>query len=1241
MRRFAGVFAFFFAALVATGEIVVNPSDTTVTPGVWCGNFASAKSYAENNDCPMVLFWGKDGCDHCATLKSYLGTQAGLNWAASKNTTVFCLVEGTQTGADRDPNQGARDFAMGWNGQSAELMYTPFVCFYWPSRKTTRFSGWSGSQSDPTMTLSEFQSRYDDFVKDIVIEGSFASLPFGDYPCDRLEAIVGETTYVDVPVVRTNALNKTASAKVRFTSGLSSTDVSVSWAVDEKMKFARYQLPADVAVGNQITVELVDTNAKTLATRHIWCLAEAENSPKNPYWIGEKTTDTLAWGEWSMDLDVVTNKVTAWNAAHPGDRAYAMMFVGGSTWCPDCAMAEANFFSKQAFKDWAETHKVVFGILDIPNNPQAENAWPSQLRYESNRTSDAFVTLRGTAPADENERYQSGAGYLSRHSVAYTDALNIAERNAFLMGHDTLHGGWNRPERSNKNRTGVPVLILLRGDGTIAARWNRFSDVGPSAYHDGYLRRFEEMMALVDEQQEESNDDKSTTRETLATGDVVAATVSSVDQGDVYALSGFVTDDTVRLSVADGDCAPLKVSVIDGVSGTTVASATGTPKEGFVLLHKLGSSNYFVKIAPETIADGKDFGYTNLTSSVCSYSLSSKRVTSGGEIGFVASATNVYESCGTVALAVSRTRGSFGTASVKVKLVGKTGEGVDSRIAWTDTTLAWADGESGAKTAVLTILDDKTVRHDLQLTFALEELKGEAEDLTLTTDAMTVNVYDDEVFGIPAYRFVQVDERRPIASYVKDDTVTVDLASGKVPDGIVVTERDGQLRVTGTVSGAAGSYLAVYRIVCEGYGHTPTQEDMTLEFTVTDYDFAADIPSLATTRTHDNLPKIVQDGDVSLVAGLLTITVPANGQLSAKYVTQGQSFAYASEGWKTFDRDGGTLTAELFRTDDSKEILSVTLTKTGGTVQFADPVAAGTLTFALPAEIWPEGAGAYRGQYTVQLPQTNIVDGLGKDARAGAAYMALRMNSESAVAAGRMLYAGVLPNGRSFYACRTLAPDCCSVSSAVLPFYHYSDTKTSGYVFSGGLNILANAESLYKVWHWSVTENWTCVWAQNDAAGHESAFNVYGGYYDQDEIYDRFQEDFSGQLANFAFQVESHEIESGRYGSGASFAPVRAEITSDNTVRLVDDVANPHEVELSFSKETGVVSGNLYLPFEGEDVAVTFRGIVLPGWQGCGTCTTGSYVERPWAAGACSFSDRFKTIGAFRNGCAVSFDRVQ
>ena len=105
--------------------------------------------------------------------------------------------------------------------------------------------------------------------------------------------------------------------------------------------------------GQQITLELHNSTNGTLgavvATSHITAV-KSENSQKNPVGIGEKKAEELEWGEWTMDLDVALQKVRDYNsstgeatsgggssllnAASSKDRAYTLLMLAGSLWCP-------------------------------------------------------------------------------------------------------------------------------------------------------------------------------------------------------------------------------------------------------------------------------------------------------------------------------------------------------------------------------------------------------------------------------------------------------------------------------------------------------------------------------------------------------------------------------------------------------------------------------------------------------------------------------------------------------------------------------------------------------------------------------------------------------------------------------------------------------------------------------------------------------------------------------------------
>ena len=79
-------------------------------------------------------------------------------------------------------------------------------------------------------------------------------------------------------------------------------------------------------------------------------------------------------------------------------------------------------------------------------------------------------------------KMRSGLGYLTRKNVSDTEAAEVLERNHKLVRDMTANGGFNRIEDNKPNRTGVPIFVLLRKNGTVAGRFTKFATTSPMRY---------------------------------------------------------------------------------------------------------------------------------------------------------------------------------------------------------------------------------------------------------------------------------------------------------------------------------------------------------------------------------------------------------------------------------------------------------------------------------------------------------------------------------------------------------------------------------------------------------------------------------------------------------------------------------------------------------------------------------------------------------------------------------------
>jgi len=570
----------------------INASSGAVVPGEWNASVTAGKVYAEANNMPMLAIFGSKFCSHCHALQTACNTERFKAWVADmKPVMVFGMDENTKKFCKPD-----------------DSVSLPFVAIYWPkpdgSNVYVRFTGMMGympSKEGNTLEEQLINSCNKYFGAYSTLTGLEYIAFTNVYANARLEAEAGTTVYVDVPLARDAFLLGRFGTNV-FTAtykGLPLVDKTIVWDADKVAMPVRVEIPAGVAPGDEIDLVLKSAEGEERSSTKIFVVDEAENSTKNPFFVGEKTADELGYGEWTMDLDVALEKYKANADSH------IMAVASGSLWCPDCVMTDGHVLETEEFKKWAVDNKVILVDIDVPNFPNTTNS-ACLLTRVVGRTSDGYISGRGTLATNELERYQSGAGYLSRHMISDEAATKVLERNRSLVGRNTLNGGWNNPDRANQNRTGIPNFFALDRNGSLIGTFERFDVYGPtnSLSNAEYLRRFSELIAT----EEGGNFGDFSNRCWQTTGDsydgsgTVSATLSSLDLIDVYqftaskraaelqtvAVSGL--DATVEITVS-------LISVSDG-EATTVDTVTGMLSQGVSVSGTMTPNEvYYLKIA--------------------------------------------------------------------------------------------------------------------------------------------------------------------------------------------------------------------------------------------------------------------------------------------------------------------------------------------------------------------------------------------------------------------------------------------------------------------------------------------------------------------------------------------------------------------------------------------------------------------------------------------------------------------
>lgn len=596
---------------LATGSLFAAASaDGEPQIGVWHGSAIKVKAKADEEHIPVVIVLHQFSCSNCAKFESAVMQSAQFkNWMANR---PYLFADGySSRGTWTSTEQLA--FAS-WVG----LGPMPCVCGYWLKKDGTLVGGKSTMFQGSGYTVQYYLDYFDNLFKGYTPEGSYDGATFAvtaDSPGNRLEAESG-TTSIRVPLTREGMAAATQKMEISA-PGKTTQKVDVVWAKDQTEQTVTIgSFNTDwFQAGKDVTLRFRNKNDEVASELAIPCLT-TENSASNPDFTG-----CSDYGVWTMDLEAAKAKV----AAEKAGQAYTLLSVQGSLWCPDCANVERNFLDLKdkgvnRFAKWAKEKRIALVSVDIPvfsGSAPGEYSYPTLLSTKAAATTlvrnregepgkfDDYPAISGGDPALTQPVVRSGLGYLTRKNVSDEEAAARLRENQQLVQTDVSrktdagHYGVHLGEDGSAFRTGVPIFVLLKKDGTVAARMTRWASVSPmqndasgkniaDAAFDNYIKRFEEMISIATGEHkdatEPANNAPAGAVSFQANGGETSGEISHTDFTDTFRLAGVGGNALQKVTVKGESAAVVTVSFVStnaqGQISDPIASASGPLNAG-------------------------------------------------------------------------------------------------------------------------------------------------------------------------------------------------------------------------------------------------------------------------------------------------------------------------------------------------------------------------------------------------------------------------------------------------------------------------------------------------------------------------------------------------------------------------------------------------------------------------------------------------------------------------------------
>ena len=771
-------------------------SNGPIVPGEWNSSFSRGMAYANEYKVPMLVFWSSVGCGNCGNMRRSCNLDDFVEWQTQRQIVMIF---------DETPGSSAKSFAKNPSGKF------PYMAVYWPKEDgtatTNRFSGLAASMPAPQRDENgnvrslamQLAASVDMFIEGYS-SGDFAGGSFvaDEYEGNRLEAVAGETKWVDVPLAR-SLVQATKAAEADFVAILpdgSAVTNRISWNVGERSKKVRMAVPESAPVDGEIVLQLLDDDGKARDESLIAIVPDPGNSVRNPDWLA----DEFAFGRWTLDYDAATNAVAQKTAA--SESAYTLAMFSGVLWCPYCNGMENSLLASDKFYDWAAKNNVALVLFDQGRASSPATAEGTQSPRLLTSVPDPRLDATNTV---------SGAGYLSRKMVEEADAEAVIARTTELTAL------WRAPG-ATAARLGNPTLLLIK-DGAVVGRCTTWRDADRVYDPDENIGRLDDLLKLA-ARDGEQDDYRTTTTRVHAVGDTSEASFQISDRNEYFAVQGLAAGrfNVVRTDGEEGR--DIVFSLLQGAkalaSGTNSLAATlsaetvaggdfklqvsayansterffnpesGDPAE--TTTFSASFSSEFVMVPEErstsftpagdsvkmVVEEGKDYMLTGFASESLAASFTVKdaehsiyTATAGGEltlgcdpgaeevscqlwkpgsVGFATARMVETEGEKKVQLALVRTDGSSGAFSAKVSLADAAGVPAE-RYGWEDQTVEWGDGDTADKAVTLTLHDDTVFDGDQTLAFAVAVTDGYGVGTGTANLSFTIKENDTKTKG--------------------------------------------------------------------------------------------------------------------------------------------------------------------------------------------------------------------------------------------------------------------------------------------------------------------------------------------------------------------------------------------------------------------------------------------------------------------------------------------------------------